>query len=411
MRFLHTADWHLGQSLLNRSRAEEQARALDWLAREAVRREVDGLVVAGDIFDVASPAEDARRMYHDFLARLAAGPLAWIVIVAGNHDSPRMLANVTSLARLHDIHVVARPASDCRDDVIELHARGSREPAALLAAIPFLHDGFVRRSARAQAVAEAAEALTAGIHGHFDALAEACAARDCSLPLLATGHLYATGALAREGQDNIYVGNVRNLSAARLPEAFDYVALGHIHRPQPLRGAEHVRYSGSLIPLDFAESADDKGVWCVRVTPGQAAEVEWVGYAGARRLKQLRGSFADVCAQVEAFGQRHGDDELRPWLAVALTDGSGDERRRRTLRDLAAEHALEILKIERQRGSVSATTPAPPVPEGLDDVGVDEIFARRCRAAEVAEDDLARLAPLFAQVLAEVEAGQVEPVE
>jgi len=111
LRFIHTADWHLGQTLLGQSRDEEQQLALKWLLGQVDEHEVDGLIVAGDIFDVASPAEDARKMYYDCLAQLAQSTLKWIVIVAGNHDSPRMIKNIDALARAFNIYIVAaRPS-------------------------------------------------------------------------------------------------------------------------------------------------------------------------------------------------------------------------------------------------------------------------------------------------------------
>ena len=406
VRFIHTADWHLGQTLLGRSRRDEQAAALDWLYETALAREADGMIVAGDVFDVASPAEDARKLYYDFLARLGRSPLSWVVVVAGNHDSARMLSNVEGFARQFDIHIVARPSEDCAEDLIPLRRSPRGEVEGVVAAVPFLQEAFVRRARAGESPAEAEEALAAGVHAHFDRLDEACAVAHPGVPRIATGHLYASGASAREGQDNIYVGNVRNLDAGRLPRGFDYVALGHIHRPQCLRGADHVRYSGSLIALDFAECRDEKGAWCVDLAgPGEAPAAEWVASPTTRRLKQFGGEVDEVAAAIEAFGERHRGDALRPWAEVELAAGFADHKARERLRSLGEDCGVEILKFTRRRSNAGGGATATPPPERLDELSVEEVFRRRIAAAELDRETAARIDRLFRGAL---DAARVE---
>ena len=414
VRFLHTADWHLGQSLLGQSRLAEQARALDWVYEQLHAREADGLIVAGDVFDVASPAEDARKLYYDFLARVAATPqVKWTVVVAGNHDSPRMLGNIRELAGALGVHVIGAPAEEqrCVDDLLELRFPDDGELAAVVAAVPFLHGRWLRRSQAGQAAAERELAVARGIHGHFDRLAGHAAGHAGRVPLLATGHLYATGSQAREGQDNIYVGNVRNLDAARLPTAFDYVALGHIHRPQALPGSEHVRYSGSLIPLDFQESVDEKGLWCVSFghpgCEGCEPDVAWVPSPVTRRLKQLEGDRAELREAIARFGERHRDDELEAWLELRIVGGA-DEATRTELRELASGYGARVLKMTRlRRATAEATAERRPAAEleRLEELSVEDVFARRCGAAELEPDVLARLQPLFREAREAVAVG------
>ena len=410
MRLLHTADWHLGQTLHGQSRAEEQALALDWLLATCEERAVDCLIVAGDIFDVASPAEEARRLYYDFLARLARGPLKWVVVVAGNHDSPRMVSAAKSLAAAMGIHVVAEPATDPADDLLELRDPDTGELAAVVAGIPFLHDRHVRRSRAGASAADRDADLAAGIHRHFDGMAAGCADHVGAVPVVATGHLYATGASARDGQDNIYVGNVRNLDAGRLPAAFDYVALGHIHRAQALRGAEHVRYSGSLIPLDFQECTDEKGVWCVDLAAGRPPEIEYLASPVNRRLKQISGGYEAVAQRLTDFCARHAEDALPPWIEVVLDGGYVDEAQRTALREIAEPSGARILKFTRRRAKPSegGRAAAAPAPERLDELTVEEVFERRCAPAELDVAARARVGRLFAQVLADARAGKTE---
>ena len=410
LRILHTADWHLGQTLLGQPRQEEQQRALDWLLETIEDHKVEALIVAGDIFDVASPAEDARKMYNDYLAKLAKSCVKWVVIIAGNHDSPRMISNVKALAGAFNIHIVSipAPAEKCADDLIELRDPDSDELRGVVAAVPFLQDRYVRSSSRNQTLEDKELALTAGIHAHFDRLAEACDMYPKDVPVLATGHLYASGAKAREGQDNIYVGNIKNLNATQLPSRFDYVALGHIHRPQKLPGAEHVTYSGSLVALDFQESSDEKGVWLLDLEADKAPDPMWIPSTVVRRLKQLSGTSEQIIEKLKAFGVRHTEDEFSPWAEAVLVDDFADEKRRNELRQAAVDAGVKLLKITRQRTALERAPLAPEELEALDELSVEEVFARKCADVGIPTDVQDRLDRLFHSVVHDARTGKTE---
>ncbi|MFK8056640.1 MAG: exonuclease SbcCD subunit D C-terminal domain-containing protein [Saprospiraceae bacterium] len=410
LRILHTADWHLGQTLLGQPRQAEQQRALDWVLETVEANLVEALIVAGDIFDVASPAEDARKMYNDCLAKLAKSCVKWVVIIAGNHDSPRMISNVKELAGAFNISIVAIPAAaeDCKDDLIEFRDPKTDELRGVVAAVPFLQDRYVRSSSRDQTLEDKERALTAGIHAHFERLAEACNDYPKDVPVLATGHLFASGAVAREGQDNIYVGNIKNLNATQLPSRFDYVALGHIHRPQKLPGAEHVTYSGSLIALDFQESSDEKGVWLLDLEAGKAPDPKWIPSTVVRRLKQFSGTCDEITEKVKAFGARHTDDEFTPWAEAVLVDDFADEKRRNELRQESVDAGVKLLKITRQRTATESTHQEPEDFETLDELSVEEVFARKCADEGIPTDVQTRLDRLFHAVVHDARTGKIE---
>lgn len=410
LRILHTADWHLGQTLLGQPRHDEQQRALDWLLETIETNQVEALIVAGDIFDVASPAEDARKMYNDYLAKLAKSCVKWVVIIAGNHDSPRMISNVKELAGAFNIAIVAIPATpeNCKDDLIELRDPKTEKLRGVVAAVPFLQDRYVRTSSRDQTLEDKEQALTAGIHTHFERLAKACSDYPKDVPVLATGHLYASGAQAREGQDNIYVGNIKNLNATQLPSRFDYVALGHIHRPQKLPGAEHVRYSGSLIALDFQEGADEKGAWLLDLEAGKAPNPKWIPSTVVRRLKQLSGTSDEITEKLKAFGARHTDDDFTPWAEAVLVDDFADEKRRDELRQEALDAGVKLLKITRQRSAIERTEVDADDFETLDELTVEEVFARKCADEGIPSDVQTRLDRLFHSIVHDVRTGKTE---
>ena len=409
MRIIHTADWHLGQTLLGQSRHEEQQLAFDWLYELVLAQQAEALIVAGDIFDVASPAEDARKMYYDFLARLASSSLKWIVVVAGNHDSPRMIAAVQQLAAAFNIYVVGTPTVSVEQpasDLIQLREPSTGELAGVVAAIPFLPERLMRSSKAGEDIAAKEQALAEGIHAHYQQLADACEQYRGQVPIVATGHLYASGAVARDGQDNIYVGKLRNLNASQLPDVFGYVALGHIHRPQTLKGCEHVRYSGSLVALDFAESADTKGCWVVELNAEGIVSAEFEQSPVSRRLKRLTGTYEALLAAIQQFGRKHQADQLSPWLELQLSSGSVSSAQRDELRACAEAHGARVLKVVRQPTTSTRTTPPEELPT-LAEVDVEHVFDLCCAERELSPEERAKVQELFEQVVQDVKTGHV----
>ncbi|MFT5498364.1 MAG: exonuclease SbcD, partial [Kiritimatiellia bacterium] len=145
MRILHTADWHLGKLLMNRSRQAEHAAFLNWLLDTIRTEQVDALIVAGDIFDTGTPPNYALELFFDFCARLGdAGCQA--VFTGGNHDSPATLRAPSAMLRRLGITLIGDVPADLNDAVVQLKDR-SGAPGALLCAIPFIRDGEARRSA------------------------------------------------------------------------------------------------------------------------------------------------------------------------------------------------------------------------------------------------------------------------
>jgi len=185
------------------------------------------------------------------------------------------------------------------------------------------------------------------------------------------------------------------------------VALGHIHRPQSLKGADHVRYSGSLIPLDFQESTDEKGIWIVEANAGQVPIVKWSASPVSRRLKQLSGSLEEVRTKLQEFCARHKDDDLPAWIDIALTGEAISESDRSDLRAIAEASNARVLKITRRRESRTSEL-GEVIVEDLADLSVEEVFDRRCSAADLATETRAQIDPLFTAALSDARAGKVD---
>jgi exonuclease SbcD len=397
MVFLHTSDWHLGQKLLYKDRDEEHRLALQWLRGAIVERHVDALIVAGDIFDIGNPPHSARRMYYDFLSELIGTPCRHIIIVGGNHDSPAMLEAPAALLRAFNVRVLGAARETLAEQILELRA-GDGRLEAVVAAVPFLRDRDLRQGVAGETSAERIARIRAAIRAHYETLAQVAAPyKAAGVPALTTGHLYAKDAYAAERQNNIYIGDQENIAAEDFPAVFDYVALGHLHRAQMVGGQWRVRYSGSLIPLSFSETQDDKGCYLIEFAGAEPPKIEFISAPVFRRLKTISGSWEEVKTKLERFAAKE-DRRLTPWVEIVLQTGEIIPRMETRIQEFTAAMPLEVLKIRLRR----LGAPAPTMPEARIDLSLLEdhrtVFRQRCTQYGCTPEELAELETSFQEL-------------
>ncbi|MCB9265333.1 MAG: exonuclease SbcCD subunit D C-terminal domain-containing protein [Lewinellaceae bacterium] len=396
MKILHTSDWHLGQKFLYNGREEEHQMALDWLLATIRGREVEGIIVAGDIFDIGNPPNYARRMYYRFLTQLMGTSCRHVVIIGGNHDSPSMLNAPRELLQALNMHVIGEASEDLADEIIEWKNKDGKL-MAVVAAVPFLRDRDLHFSVAGESGVGRVERIKEGLRRHYRETGKLVKEKygKAKIPLIATGHLYATGAEASERQDNIYIGNKENIAAKDFPGVFDYVALGHIHRPQKIGGKHHIRYSGSLIPLSFSETKDEKSVFLLEFNGRQLEQVESIPVPTFRRLKTIQGTLEEVEASLRRFGEKERSG-LRPWVeALVETDRIIPQLDQR-LHELTSEMELELLKIRvlKQYQALDEQTATPELGE-LEEL---EVFKMKCRSFGSSPEEMDELVETFLEL-------------
>lgn len=316
LRICHTADWHLGQSLHRFDRSREHEAFLAWLVELVVARHIDVLVVAGDVFDRAVPPPSAEAMYYGFLATLRRrAPWVAVVVVAGNHDSGPRLEAPAPLLRELGVRVTgtlggARGADGrfvSEPPIVAIERDGV--PVARILAFPFLRPVDLLRERP-----DPTKQLEAAHDAYHRAVARAARERGSHEALLATGHASVRGAvLSPESERPILGGELSDLSIEVFPTELEYVALGHLHYAQSVGGREHVRYSGSPIPLSFGELDHPHQVVVASFEDGALDAIESVSVP--RHTELLR---------VPATGT-WPIDELE--LALARLPALGDRRR------------------------------------------------------------------------------------
>lgn len=397
MRVLHTSDWHLGQKFLYNDRETEHRLALEWLRGCIETHAVDVLIVSGDVFDTGNPPNYALQLYYRFLTGLLGTSCRNIVITGGNHDSPSTLDAPRELLQALNIQVMGA-APENPEDAFLLLKDQSGQPLAVVAAVPFLRDRDLRQGGSTPGSFDRIARLREGILRHYQQLATAAQPyRQYDIPIIATGHLYASGATGSEKQDNIYLGDVANIEAEQFPDIFDYIALGHIHRAQAIGNRTHIRYSGSLLPLSFSETKDDKIVYLLDFEGSKLKNIEEVAVPVFRRLKTIQGDLESVKASLQRFAARpHGD--LTPWVELLVETDQYIPQMDVQLREFAADMPLELLKVKIIRTLTGESETAYNEELSLEDLEVSDVFKKRCEQFLIPEAEAGELMQTFLEL-------------
>ena len=318
MKILHTADWHLGKRLHGVALSEDHDLFFDWLDSFIQHEAIDVLLVAGDVFDLANPASDARKQYYSMLTRLNRLGCQ-VVITGGNHDSPQVLDAPREILDTLGITVVGGLPESFDSLVVPLKDKNG-QVGAVVAAIPYLRDADLRLMSAGESYEDKTKAITQGIQGVFDRAAAACRARYPNLPTIAMGHLFAHGVTTSDSEREIQIGNLAGFDAGLFHDYFDYVALGHIHRPQQVGNKGKAFYSGSPVALSFSEKSDQKRA--LLIDTNDPALTTSVPIPKVRDLVRVKGTMEAISVALKNFERE--DRPLATLVEVALEEPNYD---------------------------------------------------------------------------------------
>jgi DNA repair protein SbcD/Mre11 len=301
MRFIHTADWHLGRLFHSRHLTEDQEFTLAGLLTLAETAQADAVVIAGDVFDRAVPPPEAVRLLDNVIARLALDLGVAVVMIAGNHDSAARLEYLSELARRTGVHVVGRVGREVRPAEI----RGRDGADVRFWPVAYTDPESARDEMQRDDLHTHEEVLAA----QLDTVARAA---DDRVRNVIVGHAFVSGCEQCESERELTVGGSAAVDRALFSD-FDYVALGHLHRRQTA-GSERVRYSGSLLKYSFAETDQQKSVTLVDLGPQGQLSVREVALPIKRDVRRIRGAFDELLS-------RDVDEGLsEAYVEVILTD-------------------------------------------------------------------------------------------
>ncbi|MBW1638738.1 exonuclease SbcCD subunit D [Microbacterium resistens] len=316
MRILHTSDWHIGRTFHGHSTLAALAEVLGALVAQVREHDVDVVLLAGDVFDSATPAAPAYTLLTDTLAAVHdAG--AQIIVTSGNHDSAARLGFQSRLLR-EGIHVVTDPRGIATPITIE----DEHGPVRFFG-LPYLEPAIVRQHwaedaeapplrTQAQTLAHAMSLVRAGQEAHPGRS-------------VVVAHCFAAGVDATVGLEReIRQGGI-DMVPLSVFDGADYVALGHIHGRQTL--SEGVRYAGAPLHYSFGEQHKERGSWLVELDADGLADVTWLALPVPRRLVTLTGPLDEILSEENAAA--HADD----WVCAVYTDAVPQHEPMRRLRE------------------------------------------------------------------------------
>ena len=374
IKFLHTSDWHLGQNFMNKSRVEEHKAFLSWLIDTIEEKQIELLLVSGDIFDTGTPPNYALETYYNFLKQLSSKKsLKTTIITAGNHDSVSTLKAPKQLLEALNVHVVV---NGDEDENIIIPIKEDDTIKAIVCAVPFLRDSVIRQSLGGETVSDKEKLANDGIKSYYENAYKKAKELDSNVPIIAMGHLTTVGSRTSESERDIYIGGTLDIGGDYLGSLFDYVALGHLHINQTV-GSNHVRYSGSPIPLSFSESKNTQKVNLVTIK--ESVEVEELEIPLKRKLQVIKGNLETIIDELKKV------EDKTTWIEVHIKDDNPMFANTQ-IREEATKLDLTILavKIEKSEKQLRAKELKAI---SLDELSVNDVFEKRLEQENIEDKE------------------------
>ncbi len=398
MRILHTADWHLGKKLDQFERTDEHQDFLDWLIGTLDTEKIDVLIVAGDIFDTGSPSNTALEQYYGFLVQVKNTYCREVIIIGGNHDSISTLNAPKELLKYLNVHVIGGVPEVFADQIIPIRDRNGKIEL-IVCAVPFLRDRDIRLSISGETSEEREIRIKEGIQAHYHRFKEHLHPYTLEkIPIIATGHLFAAGSSTSESEKEIHVGNLGQVRGDQFPEEFNYVALGHIHRPQVVNKMEHVRYSGSPISLSFSEHEDKKLVVIVEFGANENMAVRLLQVPSNRELVRIKGTWEKVRDKILLLEDRQM--KYPAWVEVQVETDSylPDLEEQLTRLKHGKKHIEHFFPRQVRTRVLPALDQLSEEVDTLTDLDPKTVFLKKCQS-ELGEADITELVQTFDEAL------------
>jgi exonuclease SbcD len=385
VKFLHTADWHVGKTLKGRDRLDEQRAVLTEIAVLAEANDVDAVLVAGDVYDLSAPSAPAQQLVVQALLRMRRAG-AEVIVIAGNHDHGPTFEAYRPLMGVAGITMAGTVRSPDKGGVIRFTARSDGADAQV-AILPFLSQRYAVRAAEivANTPSENVRAYDEQVRQVIGSLTGSFSGGTVNVVM---SHITCVGGTFGGGERSAQSIFEYSVPASVFPVSAHYVALGHLHRRQALPAPAPVHYSGAPLAVDFGEQDNTSVVCLVEAAPSVPARVTDLPLTAGRRLRTVRGTLAELEAQAAAFGE----DYLRVWLREPTRAGLRDD----TVAVLpgALEVRIDPEFAERPRPGRAAAASVLRTPA--------QLFAEYCASSDV-EDN--RVAALFGELHDEVTAA------
>lgn len=387
MRIIHTSDWHLGHTLMDKTREEEMRSFFSFLIDVIIKERVDALLISGDIFDTGTPSNAALSLYYSFLASIKNTECKDVFIIAGNHDSPSLLSAPKEILEMVNVHIYAT-----KED-IEPYVIGDK---VVVLPIPFPRDQELRRLVQGGTIKEEDDRLRLAIEELYKTETEKTASAYPSLPIVAMGHLMATN-INVEDKPDLYIGGLGTIDSGSFPKALSYVALGHIHKKMNLNSSGTLCYSGSPIPFSFKEAKDTKVLKLVEIE-GSETKVSDITIPRFRNLFQIKGDKESIEKELKSLVE----DKEEGWVSIEITESGVSSSLRSFCESITEQTGLEIIHIKDTTVSKRLLETEEDI-ESLDSLSEEDIFSKFLDEKEIKNERKDDLLTLFREILQQLE--------
>jgi exonuclease SbcD len=396
MKILHTSDWHLGRTLYSKKeRQEEHTAFLEWLLKTIKENSIDLLLIAGDIFDTASPSSTSQKMYYDFLIKVKAAGCANVIVVGGNHDSPSFLNAPKDILAALNVSVIGNACENIEDEIIVV--KDSKEnPLVIVCCVPFLRERDISRFAEGENYSDRSKRINENIKKHYEEIAKLAVIKRNKLgskvPIIATGHLSVAGGKRNEddGVRETYIGNIEAIGGDIFPETFDYVALGHYHIPSKIK--EHIRYCGSPIPMGFGEADQTKCVYIIDYT--HTKNIGTIEIPVFQKLKSIIGDKEFISRRLAEL--KETDSSI--WIEIIYNGNEIFPDFSSWTNEQTANSKIEILKLQNRQylNEVLTTNDAT---DSLDDLNAFDVFEKLLNKASISDEQKSELKESYKEIV------------
>jgi exonuclease SbcD len=411
MKILHTSDWHLGQNFFTKSRKDEHQGFINWLLQQVAKEQIDAVIIAGDIFDTGTPPSYAREMYNQFVVDMQKLNCV-LVVLGGNHDSVSTLNESKQILACLNTFVVASTGIAIDEQVFTIPDK-SGQPGAILCAVPFIRARDVLQSTAGETGLQKRQALGDAIKQHYQKLYQIALTKKqnsgLDLPIIATGHLTALGVSQSESVRDIYIGTLDGFAADGFPPV-EYMALGHIHKPQIVAKSEHIRYCGSPIPLSFDELGTQKQVMLVEFSGAQCSSLKPINIPIFQPMQVIKGDLSIIEAALKAY-KNNDQADLACWLCLEVESQDYLSDLQQRIQDMTQGLNVEVLQLRRTRNQRRQLL-SQMKSETLAELTPEDVFEKRLAmetfetSSETDEDQtkatLKQVRQRFSQILSDV---------
>jgi len=366
LKVLHTGDWHIGQTFYGYDRSYEHQEFLKWLVTTIKEKEIDLLIISGDVFDLSNPGAASIKLFYTFLNNvIKVRPNLQVVIIAGNHDSAARLESPKPLLESSNIHIVGmiernHDGSIDYGKLIIPIKNNDGETKLLCMAIPFLRLGDY------PLIIDSATPYSDGVAAVYkEAYEYLLTKRMKGQAIFATGHLHTLNAEISDNDKNerLIMGGIEFVPISAFNGNITYTALGHIHKAQKVGDKENIRYSGSPLPMSFSETNYKHQVIIIEVDNEKINSIESLGIPVTIKLLRIPSTpklLTEALQELQKLPEVGDNLETSPYLEVRVLLEGPEPSLRHKIETALNNKNVRLAKID-------VTYPVPP----SDDIGIE----------------------------------------